>query len=523
MRRFFSTVLCCALALAAAPGTRADGTPEEEVEALVARYAELRREDDYTRARMSILRSLGEHAIPQARDALGKILRQTRSDDERIIAVLSLGRVADAAAARELVDWVAKRDAPELLIALGDALGTCRDADVKTWLAGPALESRDDAALAACVRAVGTQQLPDALPRLSALYEERNGDAKQVDLVHETVRAIGLIGGDGARAPLLRAAVHPDARVRLAAADVIPLLDVDDVEVRTVLVGLFADESTQVIESLCRAVGRGRVEAVVPQVIDVLESAPRLRTRQTAYEALRAISKRDYAHDAGAWRTWWKNRNDPTKTPADLKGITYARYYGDDVLSDRVVFIVDLSGSMSWPWEKEPKRIDVARQQLLGVLEAMPAAHRVNILGFSDRVFMWQKSEQEASDANKRRAERWIEKHFEAPDGDTLTLDALESAFEHNPEFDTIYLLSDGNPSHGRYKSPEGIRACVRVMNRYRRAAVHTIALTLESVDPGRIISAERRRLGEMKEFMKDLAGDNGGTYRVITHPPRAE
>ena len=116
---------------------------------------------------------------------------------------------------------------------------------------------------------------------------------------------------------------------------------------------------------------------------------------------------------------------------------------------------------------------------------------------------------------------RLLEKHFEKPDGDTYTLDALETAFERNPEFDTLYLLSDGNPSHGKYKSPEGVRARVRVMNRYRRAAIHTIALTLEGVDPGRIISAERRRLGTMKAFMKQLALDHNGTWRVITRPPK--
>jgi hypothetical protein len=513
--------LVVATALAAAvltgPAAAAEETPEEKVEALVARYAELRREDDYTRARMNLIRSMGEHPIPSARAAVAKILRQTRSDDERIIGVHALGRIADAEAAKDLAEWVEKRKAPELFVALGDALGVCRDASVKEWLQGPALERKNPATLAACIHAVGTQQLPDALPRLTGLIDE----SLDVDVVHEAVRAIGLIGGDGAKDLLLRAAVHPDSRIRIAAADVVPLLDVDELEVRTIVLGLFADDSAQVIESLCRALGKGRVEVAVPQLIDVLDSAPRLRTRQTAYVALKAISKRDYAHDAGAWRLWWKHRNDPSKTPADLKGITYARYYGDDVLSDRVVFIVDLSGSMNWPWEKEPKRIDVARSQLLGVLESMPAAHRVNILAFANRVFTWQRSEQDATDANKRRAQRWVEKHFEEPDGDTLTLDALESAFEHNPEFDTIYLLSDGNPSHGRYKSPEGIRARVRVMNRYRRAAIHTIALTLESVDPGRIISAERRRLGEMKAFMKDLALDNGGTHRVVVRPPR--
>ena len=119
-------------------------------------------------------------------------------------------------------------------------------------------------------------------------------------------------------------------------------LHADDAELTTRMHTLFTDPQPQVLESLARAVGQAKAERFVPQLIELLAGAERLRTRSTAYSALKNISKQDFHHDASAWRTWWKHKNDPTKTPKDIRQITFARYFGGDVLSDRVVFVVDV-------------------------------------------------------------------------------------------------------------------------------------------------------------------------------------
>ncbi|MHC4223970.1 MAG: hypothetical protein ACYSUN_08270, partial [Planctomycetota bacterium] len=88
-----------------------------------------------------------------------------------------------------------------------------------------------------------------------------------------------------------------------------------------------------------------------------------------------------------------------------------------------------------------------------------------------------------------------------------------------NPNFDTIFFLSDGWPTHGDYISNEGIIAAVRVWNRDRDAVVHTIALTLENVDRGHPHSSTRK-LNEMKEFLRQLAAATGGECKAVASAP---
>ena len=207
------------------------------------------------------------------------------------------------------------------------------------------------------------------------------------------------------------------------------------------------------------------------------------------------------------------------KSDQEARTYTFARYYGMSVHSDRVVFIVDVSGSMNWPWRRDPKRIEIARRQLTRVLKEMNRKTLFNLIVYSNKVRLWQKKEVEARPTNVAKALKWVDRTLVKPEGDTHTHDALKAAFSRNPEFDTIYLLSDGNPSDGDHVCPEGILAQVRVWNRHRRAAIHTIGLTLENLDRGMPIIAERPR--EMKAFMKDLARFTGGECRIVTNLPK--
>ena len=48
-----------------------------------------------------------------------------------------------------------------------------------------------------------------------------------------------------------------------------------------------------------------------------------------------------------------------------------------------------------------------------------------------------------------------------------------------------IFLLTDGNPTAGRYWTTPSLLASVRAWNRHRRAAIQTIGLSLSSEYPG--------------------------------------
>jgi hypothetical protein len=255
-----------------------------------------------------------------------------------------------------------------------------------------------------------------------------------------------------------------------------------------------------------------KLEAVEPDLVELLGQDPRLRTRETARQALKKLCGRDFGHDVGAWRAWLRTKAEGAS--GDERPITSAEYFGVSVRSDRVLFVLDVSGSMSWPW-RDPKRIDVARKELARVIKELPPVSLFNVIIFSTKVRSWQRSEVQADARNVAAALSWIERNVRDPEGATYVYDALEEAFGRNEEFDTICLLSDGAPSHGPFCSREGILASVRVWNRFRGAVIHTIGLTLESC--GANLAED---LGLMKAFVRDLAALTGGDCRIVVRPP---
>jgi hypothetical protein len=360
--------------------------------------------------------------------------------------------------------------------------------------------------------ALATLELPEAGAALTQLWEESKGRKDQEALAGAALRALGRIGeADGV---IEEAASHGSDSVRAAAAAVMPLMDPPPKELHELL----ADPSARVRREAVAGIAEAKCEPFVPDVIHLLETDARLRNRYAAYQALKKISGRDFSLDASTWRTWWKDREnqDPDAFPVRRK-YTYARYYGFGVFTDRVVFVVDVSGSMNWSYHKKPSRIDVARRELQRVIHELSPKSLFNVVVYSTRVKAWQPKEAEANPKNISKALKWAERALADPDGDTHTYEALETVFSRNPQFDTVFFLSDGRPSDGDYISNEGMVAAVRAWNRERGAVMNTIALTLENVDRGHPKDSQAK-LNEMKAALRQLAAATGGECKVITN-----
>jgi hypothetical protein len=478
--------------LAASAWAGSDEKAREHLE----KYLELRTKDDYTKACRFSIRELGKYDCPTARKALLRILKSTRRTDERVVCIYSLARVADVATLRATYAWLGRKADDALLMAWADAMSRAKPA-LHDWLATEALKSAPPRLLAATAEALVVLRMPDAADRLLELFE-----TNQVELAAACTRALAALDDERVFG---RAVKHADWRVRQALADQPPQEHWE---------ALAKDPATAVRRALARGLGRTKSDDAVGLLATMLEQEPRLRTRHAAKTALTAIVGRDLGWDPTPWRRWLKEQ---AGEPA-AKQRTFARYYGFSVISDRVIFLVDVSGSMIRPTGASTNRIQVAQQQLTRVLRGLPKGTLFNILVYSSRVHTWSKKELPADEANVRKAIAWAQRRMANPDGDTYTLPALERAFARNPEFDTLFFLSDGNPTHGRYVCPEGVLASVRAMNRYRRATIHTIALTLEGLYRGPM-SGERSHL--MKEFMSKLATQNEGRYQLVTRPPK--
>ncbi|MHC4342569.1 MAG: VWA domain-containing protein [Planctomycetota bacterium] len=239
------------------------------------------------------------------------------------------------------------------------------------------------------------------------------------------------------------------------------------------------------------------------------------------------------------WSGWWKSEGEAWLESvqarrfgaADLERKGKAAFYGISTRSNRIVFVLDRSGSMKHPvpqrgtvtGKKRDARVagetklEVAKTELIRTIRNLPPDVKFAVVFFSHDVHVWKDppAMMPATAENKKEAIDWFRELD--PVGSTMTFDALEKTLRYakvgggksstDPRgADTIFLLSDGSPStpDGDAPLPEAERRkAVRAFleaNRPFRCVVHTIG-----------VGPEHNR-----ELMQSLASATGGTYKAV-------
>jgi hypothetical protein len=207
------------------------------------------------------------------------------------------------------------------------------------------------------------------------------------------------------------------------------------------------------------------------------------------------------------WETWWaKNKTGFVLPPEQLvsraaaglasSGSTIA-YHDIPVVSTRLCFLVDRSGSMAEKigTDKKTTRLDAAKDQLVRVVEKLPETHLVNLIAYESGVQPLWDGLQKLDPDNR---DKLLATAKALPLGaGTNIFDALEQAFA-DPKVDTIYLLTDGQPSAGRVRAPDEIVEEVRRWNRTRQIVIHCIGLGIDS------------------DLLRQLAKETGGSYKYV-------
>ena len=193
-----------------------------------------------------------------------------------------------------------------------------------------------------------------------------------------------------------------------------------------------------------------------------------------------------------------------------VRASTTVSYFNIPLVSDRVIFLLDTSGSMNAPMggvrrsspstrggnggkrATAPTRLEEAKVQLKRVLTALPEEARFNLIYFDTPVNTFLPRMVFAKKGMKQKAIRSVQ--MLVPRGGTNIHDALEEAFG-DQAVDTIYLLSDGAPSAGKITNADEIAQVVAIWNRTRRIRIHTISL------------------GSKSALMERLAKDSGGQH----------
>ena len=203
------------------------------------------------------------------------------------------------------------------------------------------------------------------------------------------------------------------------------------------------------------------------------------------------------------WMSWWNRVKDEYPLPPKPKKIKaraddgYAGYYGISVNSNRVAFVIDISGSMSAK-VRTTTRLEEAKSNLVAAVRGFHVDVRFNIVAFDNVMEKWVDVLNRATGKNKKSAIAWANEL--KPRGGTNVYGALMDAMDLD-DVDTIFFLSDGAPSAGKVTDTDEILRLIRSRNRFERIRIHTIGVQLR---------------GQMKEFMEKLAAENYGECRVV-------
>ena len=268
------------------------------------------------------------------------------------------------------------------------------------------------------------------------------------------------------------------------------------------MTGLKCFSSTYAIR---RAVVQAIIQVHLPEAVaEQISLLPDVdgEIRGDILRQLSAVSGQTLGPDAKNWQAWWEKNKDDIRFPANgasTSSLVAAApgtptYYGLAVQARRLVFVIDISGSMEGP------RLATAKRELAQVIQALPEDAAFSIVVFSDHALVWQRSLKQATPAMKKAAIGFVSMLYAG--GHTAAYDALEAAFQFDAE--AVYFLSDGAPNAGKIPAPGAILAAVTQANRGRRISIYTIGIA-----PG-------EAGGPLDNFMRALAEQNFGVYRRV-------
>ena len=420
----------------------------------------------------------------------------------RRAAVEVVGGYHDPAISHWLVDGVlldkkmARKTGVRALSA--EALGLLRQ-EFAYWPILALLDEKDTELRLSGLAALGSLENPEACPRLSELAASTDG-ATAIGAVD----ALARIGSaPGAEAAVVAATRHADWRVRARAITAI-------VELRL----------------------RGGIGALIERL-----GAEEGRLAGDAYQALKSITLRDFSDDAASWAEWWASAEASFQLPdyekiaaaraaAEKSGTRYTKgtksFLRMETRSENILFVIDVSGSMETPFGdperlkslgrtyKSLQRLEIVKEELIHTVEELPDTTGFNILAFARDVKSWKKDAVKANVLNKSNASDWVSKlrplggekasfrtklgfdleKASSDEGATNTYLALMTALGESVDdkgaegfvisaprspLDTIFFLTDGEPTVGKSVDMGEIRREVQRVNAYRGIQIHVI------------------------------------------------
>jgi hypothetical protein len=207
------------------------------------------------------------------------------------------------------------------------------------------------------------------------------------------------------------------------------------------------------------------------------------------------------------------------------------RFAGIALTGRRVIFLVDMSGSMELVDENTtaPDKWAGVRETLAKVMRSLPDLEKFQVILFSDRISYLVGNDGNWLDFDSRNSVDQVTRSLAAikPRGNTDMHVAFEAAFRFRQQgLDTIYVFSDGLPNIGAGLSPEAARTLKEsdrseILSKYIRQKLRTEWNRAYSGRPKVRINAVGffYESPDVGAFLWALARENDGSFVGMSKP----
>lgn len=360
------------------------------------------------------------------------------------------------------------------------------------------------------IRAIAERKQKDAVDKLSKLI----GKNKERNVMRAALEALSQLRKDDPKwiDELFTLTKNEDAEVRNLALQALAQTKSKDALKK--LVEFLDDPSWSVRLAALDALEHMRSkDAVGPIIARMAKEEGRML--QEFSLALWRMTGQGFQENASGWSNWWKGASDKFEFLSEEQLNTVAsgeeeyrlrqstrveqKFFGIRIVSHRCIFIIDVSGSMEELLNSEyegkagQQRIEVAKRELERCVLGLDASALFNIITFSSDVDRWIDGSLAAANEKNRNEAKAFAGKLKAGGGTNL-FGAVKEAFK-DLDVDTIFILSDGEPSVGETIDPLQIREQVKSWNEHRGIQINTIAV------------------GGQFQVLEWLAADSGGTH----------
>lgn len=420
-----------------------------------------------------------------------------------------VGGFNDEKVNRQLLNDLTGRGKPEEKLFLIQALKGLQEDKVSRGLEHLLLDKDTDVVVHAC-KAIAERKQKESADKLMRLV----GKGKEKNAMRAALDALTVVRhGDPAWIDqLLDYTKYEDPEVRNLALQA--LGTTKDKKALDKLVAALQDPNWSVRLAALDALEHLKTKEAIGPIIERMAKEEG-RMAQEFSLALWRLTGQGFQENAQGWDNWWKASADrfeflteeqlnAVKTGEDdykLRQTTRVeqKFFGIRIVSHRVIFIIDVSGSMveilnsEYEGKGGQQRIDVAKRELERCVQGLDPSAMFNIITFSSDVDRWlDGSLSVANEKNRGEAKTFASKL--SAGGGTNIYGAMKEAFQ-DPDVDTIFFLSDGEPSVGDEIDPLVIREHVKAWNEHRGIQINTIAI------------------GGQFQVLEWLAADSGGTH----------